>query len=330
MDRSAVRPHICAAVAPFGGSPLRAGSRCWRYSALDLRNSAGAREEDSFVPTSRTLAGFLLSGLVIALAAPDLACAQGKLEAQYTASLAGLPIGSGSWVIEIGDTNYSAAASGATTGLLRAFTGGQGTTAARGTLNGGRPMTSIYAATISTRKKSDEIRLTIANGAVKEFKLDPPQDDDPERVPVTDAHRQGVLDPMTASLVRMPGNGDPLTPEACQRKVSVFDGRLRYDLELAYKRMDKVKADKGYAGQVVVCSVYFAPVAGYIPSRTAIKYMTKLRDMEVWLAPIAGTRVLVPFRAQGPTPIGEAVLEATQFVSMPLPSKAAVNGPKTQ
>ena len=68
--------------------------------------------------------------------------------------------------------------------------------------------------------------------------------------------------------------------------------------------MDKVKADKGYAGPVVVCAVYFSPVAGYIPSRAAIKYIAKLRDMEVWLAPIAGTRVLVPFRAQGPTPIG--------------------------
>lgn len=280
---------------------------------------------------SRIIIGFVACGFVSVVAAPEAARAQAKLEAQYSASLAGLPIGSGSWVVEIGDTNYSAAATGTTAGLLRAFTGGQGTTAGRGTLNGGRAMSSIYAATISTRRKSDEIRLTIANGAVKDFKVDPPQDDDPERVPLTEAHRQNVLDPMTASMVRMSGNGDLLTPDACQRKVSVFDGRLRYDLDLAFKRMDKVKADKGYAGPVVVCAIYFAPVAGFIPTRTAIKYLTNMRDMEVWLAPIAGTRVLVPFRAQGPTPIGEAVLEATQFVSMPLPTKAAVTTtPKTQ
>ncbi|MCK9907714.1 DUF3108 domain-containing protein [Microbacteriaceae bacterium K1510] len=280
---------------------------------------------------SRIIIGFVVCGFASVVAAPEAARAQAKLEAQYSASLAGLPIGSGSWVIEIGDTNYSAAATGTTAGLLRAFTGGQGTTAGRGTLNGSRAMSSIYAATISTRRKSDEIRLTIANGAVKDFKVDPPQDDDPERVPLTEAHRQNVLDPMTASMVRMSGNGDLLTPDACQRKVSVFDGRLRYDLDLAFKRMDKVKADKGYAGPVVVCAIYFAPVAGFIPTRTAIKYLTNMRDMEVWLAPIAGTRVLVPFRAQGPTPIGEAVLEATQFVSMPLPTKAAVTTtPKTQ
>jgi hypothetical protein len=263
-------------------------------------------------------------------AAPSAGWAQGKLEARYTASLAGIPIGTGSWVIDIGDTNYTAAASGVTTGLLRAFTGGQGTGAARGTFAAGVAVSSVYAATISTRRKTDEVRLTIKGGNVKEYKVDPPQDKDPERVPVTEAHQRGIQDPMTASLVRMPGSGDLLSPEACQRTVSVFDGRLRYDLQLAYKRMDKVKAEKGYAGPVVVCAVYFSPVAGFIPSRTAIKYLAKLREMEVWLAPIAGTRVLVPFRAQGPTPIGTALLEANQFVTVAAPAKASANGSKAQ
>ena len=87
--------------------------------------------------------------------------------------------------------------------------------------------------------------------------------------------------------------------------------------------MDHVKADKGYAGPVVVCAVYFAPIAGFIPSRAAIRYIAKLRDMEVWLAPIAGTRVLVPFRAQGPTPIGRVVLEARSSSAQPLPTRAS-------
>ena len=131
---------------------------------------------------------------------------------------------------------------------------------------------------------------------------------------------------MTASLVRTPGTGNPLSPQACQHTMAVFDGRMRYDLQFAFKRMDKVKAEKGYDGPVVVCAVYFSPVAGYIPSRAAIRYIAKLRDMEIWLAPIAGTRVLVPYRAQGPTPIGQVVLEATQFVSVAIPTRASANG----
>ena len=266
---------------------------------------------------------------VFGLAAP--AFAQARLEARYSATVAGIPIGAGSWAIDITDTQYTAAVSGTTSGLLRAFTGGQGNATARGTLAGGR-LSSIYAATLSGRnnQKFDSIRITISNGNVKDYKVDPPADNAPDRVPITEASQRGVLDPMTASLVRMPGSGDLLVPEACQRTQEIFDGRLRYDMQFAFKRMDRVKAAKGYSGPVVVCSAYFTPVAGFVPSRAAIRYLAKQRDMEVWLAPIAGTRVLVPYRAQGPTPIGQAVLEAAEFVSIPIQAGAPANGSKTQ
>ena len=94
---------------------------------------------------------------------------------------------------------------------------------------------------------------------------------------------------------------------------------MRYDLQLAFKHLDKVKSERGYQGTVVVCSVYFTPVAGHVPERSTIKYLTEQRDMELWLAPIAGTRLLVPYRASIPTPIGMGVLQATQFVSIPRP-----------
>jgi hypothetical protein len=58
--------------------------------------------------------------------------------------------------------------------------------------------------------------------------------------------------------------------------------------------------------------------------------LIKQHDIEAWLAPIAGTRVLVPYRVQGPTPIGRVVLEATQFVSTPIAARAAASGTKTQ
>ena len=257
------------------------------------------------------------------------AFAQGRLEARYVVTLAGIPIGKGNWAIEITDTHYNAAASGTTTGLMRVFTEGEGTSAARGTLDSGQPLTSIYASTIKSRKQSDDVRVSVDHGNVKDFSADPPPDDESERVPITEEQRHGVLDPMTASLMRVPGDGSPVAPEACQRKVAIFDGRLRYDLQMAFKRTETVKAAKGYSGPVVVCAVYFSPVGGYIPSRATIKYLTKQRDMELWLAPIAGTRVLVPFRAQGPTPIGEAVMVATQFVTeATATTRASANGSK--
>jgi hypothetical protein len=284
--------------------------------------------DGAFVLAKRqALHSALLAAVLAVLAVP--ACAQGKLDAQYSVTLAGIQIGKGTWIIDIGDTHYSATASGATTGLLRAFTRGDGTSGARGTLQAGRAISSIYTSSINSSKKSDETRITTANGGVKELSVDPPQDKNPERVPLTEAHERGVLDPMSASLMYVAGTGDPLSPEACKQTLAIFDGRMRYDLQLAYKRMDSVKAEKGYAGPVLVCSVYFMPIAGHNPSRYAIKYLAKLRDMEVWLAPIAGTRMLVPFRAEGPTPVGHIVLQATEFVSLAVPTRASVNGTKT-
>ena len=128
---------------------------------------------------------------------------------------------------------------------------------------------------------------------------------------------------MTGAFLRVPGTGDPVSPEACHATTSIFDGRMRYDLKLDFKRMATVKAEKGYQGPVVVCAIYFSPVAGYIPDRAAIKYLAAQRNMEVWLAPIAGTRVLVPFKMTIPTPLGVGMLEAVQFVTTPTPPRVA-------
>jgi len=253
--------------------------------------------------------------------------AQGKLDARYVVTLSGLPIGQGAWVIDIGDDHFTASASGATAGLLRVFASGEGQSAARGSISSGQLVPSSYASRIVTDNKSDEVRMVISAGAVKELAANPPTVASPDRVPVTDAHRRGVSDPMTASLIRVPGSGDTLVPQACQRTLSIFDGRMRYDLQLAFKRLERVRSERGYQGVVVVCAVRFSPIAGHVPERAAIKYLVQLRDIELWLAPIAGTRVMVPYRVSVPTPLGLGVMQATQFISMPQPGKATA---KTQ
>lgn len=261
------------------------------------------------------------AGLGAACLTGGIAIAQGKLDARYTASLGGVPIGKGAWVIDIGDDQYTAAASGMTTGLLRVFATGQGSGASRGVIRGDNLMPVTYASSINNDNRIEELRIVLSAGTVKEYSVEPPTVFNPNRVPLTDAHRRGVIDPMSATLVRVPGTGDLVVPEACRRTVPVFDGRMRFDLQMSFKRFDKVAAEKGYQGPVVVCAVQFQPVAGHVPDRPAIKYLMAQRDIEVWLAPISGTRVLVPFRLSVPTPLGTGVLEATQFVAVPTPPR---------
>ena len=263
-----------------------------------------------------------LCGLAMAWEARP-AAAQGKLEAQYEATLSGIPVGRGAWTIDIQDDVFSAAASGGTAGLLKSFAGGSGTGASQGRVVNGALVASAYQATTTTSKKTEEIHITLDKGNVKEFGIVPEPPVDADRIVVTEAHRRGVWDPMTASLLRVPGTGDPLSPEACHSSAAVFDGRMRYELKLDFKRMETVKAEKGYHGPVVVCSLFFVPVAGYIPDRPVIKYLAAQRNIEIAFAPVAGTRILVPFWLKVPTPLGPAMLEATSFITAPQPPRVA-------
>lgn len=251
------------------------------------------------------------------------AAAQGKLEAQYEATLSGIPVGRGAWNIDIQDDVFSAAASGGTTGILKSFASGFGTGASQGRVVNGALVATAYQASTTTSKKTEEIHISLDKGNVKEFGIIPEPPVDADRIVVTEAHRRGVFDPMTASLVRVPGTGDPLSAEACHGSAAVFDGRMRYELKLDFKRMESVKAEKGYHGPVVVCALYFVPVAGYIPDRPVIKYLAAQRNIEIAFAPVAGTRVLVPFWLKVPTPLGPAMLEATSFITSAQPPRVA-------
>jgi hypothetical protein len=255
------------------------------------------------------------------------AAAQGRLDAKYRVTVAGVSFGTGTWYVDVGENSFTAAVSGATTGLLRLFASGRGASAARGSVAGGQLVASSYSSSIATDRKYDEVRMQMSAGNVRDFVAEPPTNPDPDRIPLTDAHRRNVQDPMTASLLRVPGNGDTFVPQACNRRIAVFDGRMRYDVQLSFKRLDRVKSERGYQGTVVVCGLQFAPIAGHIPSRPVIRYLIAQRDTELWLAPIAGTRLMVPYRASIPTPVGHGVLEAIQFVSTPNSSSAARTTP---
>jgi Protein of unknown function (DUF3108) len=247
------------------------------------------------------------------------ASAQGKLDARYVATLAGVPIGEGAWVIDIGENQFTAAASGMTAGLLRVFAAGQGNAASRGAMRGGAPVPTLFVSTFNNNKWVEELRIVLRAGTVKELTVDPLNAPNPDRIPVTDAHRRGVIDPLSAGLIRVSGSGDPISREACRRTIPVFDGRMRFDLQLSFKRVERVQAQKGYQGPVAVCGVQFVPLAGYVAERPAIKWLIAQQDMEMWLAPIPGTRIVAPYRLSLATPLGRAVLEATEFVTAASP-----------
>jgi hypothetical protein len=280
-------------------------------------------------PRLRNATAFGVAALAMAAAdaAGNPTQAQGRVEARYEATLGGLPVGKGAWLIDVRDDQFSATLNGSTSGLVQVVASGRGRSAVSGTVSGGQPAAAAYASSIVSGKKVDEVRMLMSGGTVKELIAEPPTMPSPNRVPLTEAHRRNVTDPMTAAILRAPGNGDTFSPAVCKRTLSIFDGRMRYDLQLAFKRLETVRSERGYQGNVVVCAVYFSPVAGHVAERPVIKYLANQRDAEMWLAPIAGTRLMVPYRLSVPTPLGLAMVQAREFISMP--QAASRNGIKS-
>jgi hypothetical protein len=242
-----------------------------------------------------------------------LAHAQSTLTAHYKLSLAGIGIGQGDWSVEIDKERYTAKSSGQFIGIWRVLLGPDISAATHGSASQGHLTPTSYVANFSSDDDIDDVRMTFRDGIVSEVAAKPPIPASPDRVPITAADLRGAIDPLTAGLIAVPGTGDVVAPAACQHTLPIFDGTHRFDIALSFKRMDKFNAETGYQGPVVVCGMSYRPVAGYNRGAFRVNYIKKTREMEMWLAPIAGTRFLAMSRILIPTMLGMAVLGATQF-----------------
>jgi hypothetical protein len=207
----------------------------------------------------------LAAGSAIALitaTAGDSAQGEGNLEASYTISFARVPVGDITATAVFGESEYAMSARARAGGALKAIlVDGEASFSTQGTIKDGHPVPTTFTSKIVSNTETSDVRMVLDEGNVKELAATPPPSSD--RVPVTNSNRQRVLDPLSALLFSAAAPGEGLSQETCRRTLPIFNGHERYDLKLAYKRMDKVTAEKGYAGPVVVCSVSYEPISGH-------------------------------------------------------------------
>src|SRR6266498_4210861 len=270
------------------------------------------------------------SALALVIAAlNDHAQAQGKLDASYTISFARIRVGDITATVVLGDSEYAISARSHAGGVMKLLVDGEGSFTTRGTIKHSHPVPTTFTSKIVSNGESSDVTMVLDEESAKELAASPPPGR--ERVPVTEANRQGIVDPLTAMLFSAAAASEGLLQEACQHTLPIFDGHQRYDLKLAFKRMDKVTAEKGYAGPVVVCSAGYEPIAGHRASTPLVKYLSEGREMEIALAPVADTRLLAPFRMSVVSMVANLVIEANRFEATSQPSGAStVADPKPQ
>ncbi|ARP98763.1 DUF3108 domain-containing protein [Pseudorhodoplanes sinuspersici] len=252
------------------------------------------------------------ASLILALACiASPAYAQGQFDARYTLSVNSFPLGKFTWRAQISASEYSANAVGRASGIFSMLLSGEGTVSVKGIVKDGRLQSSSYVSAFTRDKEKAGVTMLVDAGRVRDLKIDE-TDPDMDRIPVTDAHKQDIADPLTALLIPAP-SGDPVAATGCERKLSIFDGRRRFDLALSFRRNDKAMPEKGYTGPALVCAVKFTPIAGHRASSPLLTFLIEGRDIEIWFVPVSGTRVLAPVRLSIASGIGTMLLRADQF-----------------
>jgi hypothetical protein len=244
------------------------------------------------------------------------------LVAHYGISMIDVPFGQIVWTVDIGERAYRASARGKASGPLSVLVKGDGSVVARGVMDHGRPMPETYTSSITDDDGLASVAMALDHGTVAalEIKAPPPPDD---LMPVREADRHGVSDPLSAMLIPAPPGQDVLAPQSCNRVLAIFDGQRRYDLVLSYLRRDRLAVKRGYVGPVLVCRLTLQPIAGYRAKSLLVKYVAGRKDMELWFAPLGGVQIMAPVRILMPTIIGTLEVVADQFEATSTPDAPA-------
>ena len=289
------------------------------------REALAAAIELSMNPFRLAPRGCLASCILLALAWPGAgrAADADAIKVHYGVSLIGLPIGSAVVSGFIEPSGYRIEASAKMTGLASIMSSSRGAATATGGLVSGHVAPASYATTSSNSVMTRTVRVAMKAGTVSGVDITPPFDPNIPRVPITEADKRNIVDPLSAFVMTVPAGGEMVGTSACNRTLPIFDGATRFDIDLTYVGTRHVKA-KGYDGEVSVCSARYRPISGHRSDGRAAKYMADNRQMEAWLAPVNGSRVVFPFRISVLTMVGTVVIEADEFSIDPTKHAAVV------
>lgn len=260
----------------------------------------------------RLTASALLIVLLAGAAVPAQAQSAQTLKVNYTLSLAGLSLGKADLSSTFNGPKYEVQGSVKLSGLVKMITGGKGAGTASGTIVGAQLHPRDFAVNTKSSGEQRVVRMALDDGNVAEVEIDPPLEPKEDRVPVKEADKKGVIDPLSALIMPAAASKSLTDAANCNRTIPVFDGATRQNIVLSYAGTKTVDLP-GYSGPVLVCNARWVPISGHRPQRSTIKFMQDNKDMNVWLAPVEGARVLFPVKVAVRTMLGMGELEAANW-----------------
>jgi hypothetical protein len=241
----------------------------------------------------------------------ELVVRASSVDALYRISWLGAHIGDFRLRSSIANRQYSLQANAEISVFFGTYTW-EGATTSSGVMSASGPVPQNYMFRYATGAKRETVELRFQQKMVQDISINPPAYPGSRRVPITAAHLQNVVDPLSAIILLSQARSS--REDACNKRLPIFDGRIRYDLVLSPKGTRAVSAAGRLRGTAYVCSVRYVPVAGHKMGKPGENdYATGNTGIEVWLVPVPEAGLIVPYYIHVPTPAGTASMVTVKF-----------------
>ncbi len=246
-----------------------------------------------------------------ALASVAQSASAASVRSEYTTSLYGLTLARSSFESTIGSDGFDVRGTLSSSGVASLFDDTHATASTKGRFAAGGTQPESYVVDYVSGNKKKATRVAFQAGSVVRAENTPPvKTDRSDWVPVEKGHLAGVVDPISATLVRANAPS-----EVCNRTIRVFDGAMRADLRLSHAGYGQASIP-GYSGETVTCNARFVPVSGYRKGNSSIRFMSQSTAIAIAFAPIADSGVYAPVEASVETKIGTVRVRAVRFEAM--------------
>jgi hypothetical protein len=208
-----------------------------------------------------------------------------------------------------------------TSGVVNAFWQSQIQATSTGKIGGGKVQPGLYDSFYTGKNaKNQEVSLTYENGQPRLY-ANPAYPTRGYEVPAE--QQKNTFDPMSTIIALTAAvRADAKNP--CGITLPVFDGRRRYNIEMAKEKETDIKMDNGiFKGHVHVCSIKYNQISGFSPG--VLKAKQSFPPIHAWMATYTaadGRTFTVPLRVWADTEYGTIAAVVNKLVIDGTPQKA--------
>jgi len=237
-----------------------------------------------------------------------------QVSIRYKATVAGVYVGSAKLQIALTKNAYNIVGSGSASGVLKSLLGFSLSVNSYGTLSNHAMIPQRYTTEYGSTGSSRSIKINYDRSRKAKVLAKPPFFPGRSTIALKPNHLKNTIDPLSALFMPVKKNLTSLSPENCKRLMPVFDGRMRYNLEITSvsAKMPKPRI-RGFSGPVLVCRIKFQPIAGYSLPKRGLKKAPKNNEIEIWLTPMGSAGLLIPIKGRLPTPFGIAEISVRRL-----------------